>query len=132
MEALDLTGLASATAEKLHLLWNEMGVDVIERDSFLFQLTEDVAAIYNSRVDGQEMRKASLNADIATLQTTIANMIHAMEESACVVCSYTHSNICFFMKITRKNVSRVTHIHMIYIFTNQSTPHFQLFILFSA
>jgi hypothetical protein len=85
MATLDLASLATETSQRLHALWDEMGVPSDARGAALEQLAHDVAAIYSSRVAAEASRKSGIEGEIASLQTTINNMIHAMDEAAGVV-----------------------------------------------
>jgi hypothetical protein len=85
MATLDLASLATETSQRLHALWDEMGVPSDARGAALEQLAHDVAAIYSSRVAAEASRKSGIEGEIASLQTTIDNMIHAMDEAAGVV-----------------------------------------------
>jgi hypothetical protein len=85
MENLNLEALAADTAGKLHNLWDELGVTAEERDTFLAQLSADVATIYAKRVEHQSIRKSNVESEIAQLQATIESMQRAMEEAGSVV-----------------------------------------------
>lgn len=82
---LDLTALATETANKLSCLWDELGVAPTERQAYLETLANDVARIYASRVEGETNRKFSIENEITQLQTTIDSLIHAMEDKSSVV-----------------------------------------------
>jgi len=85
---LDLAALASETASKLSLLWDELGVSNSERQQYLETLAQDVAMIYSSRVEGENNRKFMIENEIQQLQTTIENLIRAMDDASSVVSKY--------------------------------------------
>ncbi len=85
MAQLDLTALANEASSQLAALWDTMGVGAEERGERLETLQAQVAALYASTVAGEAGRRAAIEAEIATLQTTIDNMIHAMEETGAAV-----------------------------------------------
>ena len=81
----DLEALAASTFSSLTSIWDDIGCPEAERDAFISKLSDDVAAIYRSRVDCQEARRRDMIAEAAELETTIENMHHAMEQPPVVV-----------------------------------------------
>lgn len=81
-----MESLAADTAQRLHAVWDELGVPAPERDEFLSKLSQDVAAIYQTRVDNQRMRKTNTEIEIVQLQNMIISLQNAMEEQPTLVC----------------------------------------------
>lgn len=83
--AVNLTALAAQTEAALAVVWDDLGVSIDDRTSYINRIAEDVAALYHGRVASQEQLRADTEAEIASLQSTIDNMHHAMQEVAAVV-----------------------------------------------
>ena len=79
--ALDLQRLAADTRVTLDTCWSDLGIAAEERSTLLQGLVDDVAAIYRSRVEGQEARRREKAEQVESMQALIRGMQRAMEES---------------------------------------------------
>ena len=79
--SLDLQRLASETNSSLDACWADLGISQDERAGFLQTLAEDVAAIYRSRVAGQEARRIEKAEQVQSMIALIQGMQRAMGES---------------------------------------------------
>jgi hypothetical protein len=86
MATINLETLASETNASLMQCWDDLGVSSDERASYLQTLAIDVEAIYRSRVEAQEQRRAAMIDQISSLESVIQNMQRAMEEPDTTVC----------------------------------------------
>jgi predicted nucleic acid-binding protein len=85
MSNLNLEALAADTAQRLHSVWDALGVASAERDEFLTKLSQDVAAIYQNRVDAQHAKRSAIETEIMQLESLIDSLQSAMEVTSPLV-----------------------------------------------
>ena len=80
--AMDLITLATDTQGTLTTIYDDIGLTPDEQAAALTQLSEDVCAVFHSRIELTEARRRDLTAEVDALIVTLDNMCHAMEQEA--------------------------------------------------